>query len=191
MDQETPGVKQGFFYEKVIKPLIEIEGTPESIALGAAVGMFIALTPTIGIQMTVSVIVGTLINRYTRWTMNRIVAVAMCWVSNPVTMLPLYYGYLWLGWILTGRGWMPPFSLEGWQQQFSTYLQRDPSQMTWVDQIKGFVMAGLGELALPMWIGSLIIATLISIPLYPLTLGMVRRYRAHKEAHQKKSEQSE
>ncbi|MCK6512616.1 DUF2062 domain-containing protein [Myxococcota bacterium] len=188
MNQELPGVKQGFFYEKVIKPLIEIEGTPESIALGAAVGMFIALTPTIGIQMTVSVVVGTLINRYTRWTMNRIVAVAMCWVSNPVTMLPMYYGYLWLGWILTGRGWMPPFSLEGWRQQFATYLQRDPSQMTWVDQIKGFVMAGLGELALPMWIGSLIIATLISIPMYPLTLRIVRRYRAHKEAQQKKAE---
>lgn len=181
MSEKESTFKQGFFYQKIIKPLIELEGTPESLALGAAVGMFIALTPTVGIQMTLSIIVGTLINRYTRWTMNRLVAVAMCWVSNPITMLPMYYIYLWLGWILTGRGWMPPMSLEGWQKQFSTYLQRDPSQLTFLDQLKGFVMAGLGELAIPMWVGSLIIATLIAIPTYPITLAIVRRYRASKE----------
>ncbi|MCB9638435.1 MAG: DUF2062 domain-containing protein [Myxococcales bacterium] len=181
MAEKESTLKQGFFYQKVIKPLIEQEGTPESLALGAAVGMFIALTPTVGIQMTVAVITGTLINRYTRWTMNRLVAVAMCWISNPITMLPMYYIDLWLGWILTGRGWMPPMNLEGWQRQFSSYLQRDPSQMTVWDQVKGFVMAGLGELAVPMWIGSLIIATLIAIPTYPVTLAIVRRYRARKD----------
>ena len=165
----------------MILPLLQSEGTPESIALGVAIGLFIALTPTVGIQMTLVLVVGTLINRYTRWQMNRLVGIAMCWVSNPLTMLPMYYGYLWLGWIVTGRGWMPPVSMESWQRQFSSYLQRDPKMMGFWEKLQSFVMAGLGELAIPMWVGSLIIATLLLVPSYLFTLRAVRAHRLRRE----------
>ena len=46
----------------------------------------------------------------------------------------------------------------------------------------------MGELALPMWLGSLIIAVVISIPLYPLTLKAVRSFQ---EEELNSSEQSE
>lgn len=74
-------------YERLIKPIIEIKDSPHSIALGTAIGMWVALTPTVGIQMTVCLIVCTLLKA------NILIAVAMCWISNPITFIPMYYGY--------------------------------------------------------------------------------------------------
>ena len=81
-------------YDKLIKPIFSLKGSPHSIALGLAIGLWWALTPTVGIQMTVSFIFCTVARA------NVPIALAMCWVSNPVTFIPMYYGYYWLGLIL-------------------------------------------------------------------------------------------
>ena len=74
-------------YYRLVKPIFEIKDSPHSIALGLAVGLWISLTPTVGIQMTLALIVCTLLRA------NVLIAVAMCWVSNPITFVPMYYGY--------------------------------------------------------------------------------------------------
>ena len=61
------------------------------LVLRCALGLFVSLTPTVGFQMVLVVVIGTLIRA------NRIVAVILCWISNPVTFLPMYYGYYYLG----------------------------------------------------------------------------------------------
>ena len=78
-----------FFENKYVQRILHINDTPEAIALGAAVGMFIGMTPTVGIQMVLMVIVGTVIRA------NRLAGVAMVYVSNPFTVLPIY----WLAWL--------------------------------------------------------------------------------------------
>lgn len=165
-------------YEKLIRPVFNADDTPESIALACAVGMFVALTPTVGIQMPVAIFIGTLINKYTRRQMNNIVGAAMCWVSNPLTFVPMYYGYLWLGWTLMGRDTSSLLSLSAWQTRLTSYITTtSPSTL---DYVKGFFLAGLGELAAPMWLGSIIIAVVISIPTYPIALRLVRAFQQRK-----------
>lgn len=59
-----------------------------SVANGVALGLFVAFTPTIPFHMVLAA-VGAVCLR-----VNLPVALAACWVSNPVTILPMY----WAGW---------------------------------------------------------------------------------------------
>ncbi|MBU0754233.1 MAG: DUF2062 domain-containing protein [Planctomycetes bacterium] len=78
-------------YDRFIRPIFTINDTPHAVALGVSMGVFIGLTPTVGYQMLLVVLIGTLIRA------NRIVAVLVTWISNPVTAVPLYYAYYWFG----------------------------------------------------------------------------------------------
>ena len=77
--------------------------TEYALARGVAVGIFIGLTPTVGIQ-TLLMLAASLTFRA-----NFPAAFIVSFVSNPFTMAPLYYGFNRLGqWMLS---WIP-FKLE-------------------------------------------------------------------------------
>lgn len=61
------------------------------VARGVAIGLFVALTPTVGVQ-TLLMLGACLLVRA-----NFPVAFGISWISNPVTLAPLYYGYHRLG----------------------------------------------------------------------------------------------
>lgn len=74
------------------------------MARGVAVGLFVALTPTVGFQ-TVLMLAFCMLLRG-----NFIAAFAVSWISNPLTLAPLYLGYYLLGeWIFEPL--LHPFSL--------------------------------------------------------------------------------
>lgn len=147
-----------------IYPLFKQQGSPHSIALGLAVGLWISLTPTVGLQMTMSVIACTVLHA------NIVVAVAMCWISNPVTFIPMYYGYYRLGLAVTHAAPTP------WRE-FQKILQNEPS--FW-DQSMTLLALGFKTVAVPMWLGSLIIATALAIPSYFITYHALIRVRKSK-----------
>lgn len=55
-----------------------------SIAGGLALGLFIAFTPTIPFQMTLAIIGALLLK------VNLPIAIAACWITNPLTAIPIY-----------------------------------------------------------------------------------------------------
>lgn len=68
-------------YERFVK----IRGRPREIALGFALGVFIGMTPTMGIQMPIAVFLAALV----KWS--KISAVFGVWITNPFTA-PFIYG---------------------------------------------------------------------------------------------------
>jgi len=56
----------------------------EALAKGFAVGLFVAFTPTLGIQMLLTCIVILFIPG------NLPIALATCWLTNPITAIPVY-----------------------------------------------------------------------------------------------------
>lgn len=64
-----------------------LRGGPEPMARGIGIGLFIGLTPTIGFQ-TVLMVIGCIVLRG-----NFPAAFAVSWVSNPVTLAPLYWTF--------------------------------------------------------------------------------------------------
>ena len=81
--------------------------TPESIAAGTALGMFIALTPTVGFQMIIAIILATVAR------VNKVAAALLCWITNPLTMWPIYYGCYRLGLLI-----MPDYRLRDVGEKF-------------------------------------------------------------------------
>ena len=86
---ETPNPPRGsirgfvrYFYDRFIR----LHGSPEEVAWGAAVGFFVAMTPTMGIQTLLAVPVAAF------FRINKIAAAATVWLTNPVTA-PFIYGF--------------------------------------------------------------------------------------------------
>ncbi len=157
-----------YFYKKLIRPIFTIRSSPHSIALGLAFGLFIALTPTVGFQMILVVVIGTLIKA------NRIIALVVVWISNPLTFIPMYYGYYSLGgWILGVELW----AFDNFSLKFNEFLTtgEDHGYSTMAREFGS-------EIFYPLWVGSLIIAIVAAIPTYPLTRYALRRAREKKQA---------
>jgi hypothetical protein len=82
----------------LLHKVLHIEDTPHRIALGLAVGMFMAFTPTFGLQLVLTVLVS--------WALraNKVVGLGPVWITNLATIAPIYYGCYWLGEQLLGSG---------------------------------------------------------------------------------------
>lgn len=131
--------------------LIRLRGSPEEIAWGLAIGLFIAMTPTVGLQMMIAVPIATALRG------NPAAAAAGCWLTNPFT-IPFMYGFnYWLG--ATLLGYEASFSIQG---ELTLQMLLDSGSHVWWSLILGGVITGLGSAALAY---------------YP-TIAMVRAGRA-------------
>jgi uncharacterized protein (DUF2062 family) len=64
--------------------IVAIHATPRQIALGVALGSFIAFTPLIGLQIIIAALVATVLGA------SRKAAMLAVWISNPLTMGPIF-----------------------------------------------------------------------------------------------------
>ena len=71
--------------------LIRLRAEPNDIAKGFALGIFIGMTPTFGIQMVIAVFLAMLLEE------NKIAAAVGVWITNPLTIPPIYAATYWLG----------------------------------------------------------------------------------------------
>jgi len=69
----------------VYQRFIKIRGRPEDIAWGMAIGLFIGMTPTIGIQIYIAVFIASILKK------SKITAAIGVWITNPIT-IPFFYG---------------------------------------------------------------------------------------------------
>ncbi|MDA8140453.1 MAG: DUF2062 domain-containing protein [Desulfobacteraceae bacterium] len=80
---------------KLYQEFKSLQGDPHFVAMGAAIGVFVAITPTIPLHTTIAVGLAFLFN------CSKPAAAIAVWVSNPVTIPLFYYGSFKLGtWIL-------------------------------------------------------------------------------------------
>ena len=97
------------------------------------------------------------------------IGLPIVWISNPATIVPIYYfcyfvGRMMLGWQAVHRDWwvhlaQPP---PGWWETITFYWSR-------------FV-----EIAAPLWLGCSVIGLLLAYPTYYCLYYLVRNYRLKK-----------
>jgi uncharacterized protein (DUF2062 family) len=73
-----------------------LNGDPHYVAMGMAVGVFVAVTPTIPFHMAIAVALAFALKA------SKPAAVIGVWFSNPITVPPLYYGSYKLGMLMLG-----------------------------------------------------------------------------------------
>jgi len=148
--------------EKLVQPFRVARGSPKAMARGVSMGLWVSFTPTVGFQMLIVALLAVPLRA------NVAVALAMVWISNPITVIPLYFAYYWLGTIVLG---VPPLLYADLRGLLRALFATDPGSI-----VAAFRTLGT-EVGLPMLVGSFWIATVAAALAYPMTLRWARRRR--------------
>lgn len=148
---------------ELLRYVLSLEDTPHAIALGTAIGMFIGLTPTVGVQMLIVIAVYYLCLPFFRF--NAKAAFVTVYISNPLTMLPLYWfdyrvGQIFFGGDVTKEQLGEILTYEGFAEWWSTILTL-------------FV-----ELGWTMLAGSLIVGAVGGLLSYPLMRYLLHLFQS-------------
>ncbi|MED5519599.1 MAG: DUF2062 domain-containing protein, partial [Pseudomonadota bacterium] len=92
MLEKSSGLRRLLRY-RLIVPILRGRKASQFTARGAAVGLAVAMTPTVGVQMIFCAGLWMLLRAIKpAWGFNLIVACAWTWITNVFTVGPFYYG---------------------------------------------------------------------------------------------------
>lgn len=147
--------------------LMMLNDTPHSIAMGVAVGFFVGVTPTMGVQM----LIVALISMFVR--LNRTAGCTLVWLTNPLTMLPVCFANYMVG------TWLLRIQPRG-RTFFVSEIQRAYAYEQWYERLwlmlKAFGRLSV-DLAWPLWLGSVVVGIAGAVPLYFIVRKVVISYR--------------
>lgn len=147
--------------------LIALESSPRAIALGAAVGIFVAFSPAIGLHMLLAAALATLLRA------NPIPAAAMAWISNPLTIPPIFTLTYKIGIIF----WTPRSEL-GIEAQLKRLIQltRQSEAGSLTEPLQEAMQLGT-DCLMPLLIGGAMLGLALAALSYPVVLWAVIRAR--------------
>lgn len=122
-----------------------LRGLPDEIAKGVALGIFVGMTPTFGIQMGIALALAYLFRQ------NRLAAVLGVWITNPLTAPVIYAVEYELGRLLLG---LPRFGLPK-ELSFQAY-----AELGW-------------NIMAPLWVGGILGGVLLGALAYFVTLRLI------------------
>jgi uncharacterized protein len=159
----------------VVHRILHADDSPHRLALGIALGIFVAWTPTIGLQMAIVVLLATALRANNR------VGIAIVWLSNPLTLIPIYLPNYWVGHNLLKLFFDRPkpdysaltqvladlFGLEN----FFTHFYR---ASFWREMWDLFL-----NISIDLWFGSLIVGLFLGTTSYIISYKLIVWYRTH------------
>ncbi|MBF0279295.1 MAG: DUF2062 domain-containing protein [SAR324 cluster bacterium] len=164
-------------YEHLILPIINSVAPIKQVCWGGSIGLFVGLTPTMGIQMYIVAAIWAVCWYVFRFRFYLPVGVALVWISNPITFLPLYYIFLMIGNTFFQLMQWPIVSLD-WQT-FHQKFQKMSDESIWKIIEEGSHLL-LIDLGLPMLVGSFFVAIPSAVIFYFATGALLTRYRKFK-----------
>jgi uncharacterized protein (DUF2062 family) len=153
---------KAFFIYRVL----HVDDTPHRIALGVAIGMFITWTPTVGFQMLLVLALSWLLGA------NKLVGVPFVWISNPATLVPIFYPNYLLGKLVLGSNCEDPNFTEA--MAFSG---------TWLETVQNW-WAATWQVFWPLWVGSIIVGGCLGLISYGVIYYAVIKYRKKRHRHE-------
>ena len=145
--------------------ILHADDPPHRLALGIAIGIFVTFLPLIGLQMLLSVLLAWICRA------NKLVGVPLVWISNPFTMVPIYYPCYMLGCKLLGR------ASDQWQEVYPNFISMlTDAEATW-GQIFHFCWTNLLDFVAPLFLGSFVVASTLGVLAYYVSLYAIRSYR--------------
>jgi uncharacterized protein len=150
----------------LIKRLLKIEDTSERTAMAYSVGVFLGFSPFLGFHTLMGVAVAFL------FRLNRVAVLLGVWSNTPWWIVPYYIA-------ATGLGlWMTGLRIDRGVVMRTFQLARDQGILGsdfWEH------LMSQGGLALSFTIGSSILAVLLALVAYPLSLRWIKFYRSHRK----------
>ena len=163
----------------IVHYILQLDGSPHSIALGVFMGFLIGMTPTIGLQMISYIALCAVTGA------NRISGMIPIWTSNPVTAVPLYYFNWRVGvFVMTGR-------LDGdgtSREELANLIANAPGQdMPFYERITSAEFWNLlfdlfVALGAELWVGCIFVGLVLGALGYWATYEGVKAYRRRQAA---------
>ena len=148
--------------------LLHLDDTAHQIAMGAAIGVLIALTPTIGLQMLLVLLATSAVRA------NKVAGLPMPWITNPVTILPIFSLNYVVGHALVGGPGPQQFI-----KRLTTLMEQAAAHdLPWLDWLKGWWHLMI-DMAAPLWVGSLIVGVAAGLVAYGIMYYLITVYRRH------------
>ncbi len=154
----------------IVTRILGLHDTPHRIAWGVFLGFVVAFTPTVGVQMMLFVVVATVLRS------NKVSGLPVVWLTNPLTVVPIYYSCWRIGAFLLGtdddpeRGQEIIDRLAGAEESFSV------SRMVEGD-FWGEIFRTMWELGAELWLGGVLVGVVLGGIFYPVTIFAVNAYR--------------
>lgn len=153
---------------RLIAWLHMLDGSPEAIGRGTALGLFVAFTPTIGFQVALAALLAPLLRA------NVPVAIAMVWVTNPATMGPAFAFTYAIGRLFWGG---PP------QHEADREIAEAIDDVAEHEVLEGwsrfYDFLGTGQdIVVPLVIGGVIVGAAVGLFAYVVTVRIVRAHRS-------------
>lgn len=142
---------------------MSLPGSADRISRGAALGFFIGWLPLVGLQMGLSLGLCAI----TRASF--VASLPGVWLSNPVTMVPMYWFINRVGAHFVGKA-------IGWEQMEEIW--RHVSTLGIMDGTK-YLFVETAGVTFSMLVGGTIIGIINALIAYPVVGYLVRRYQAH------------
>jgi len=153
----SPPIKQSRwrrYLKRIYERFVKIRGEPHKIALGFSLGLFVGMSPSMGVQMPIAIFIAALL----KW--NKISSAAGVWIKNPLTAPFIYSITYFTGARILGikKGFHPPAEMDiGLLEKFA---QKAP------------------EIIWALLLGGLIIGIPLAVAGYYLSLAAVKQYQA-------------
>ena len=152
--------------QNLIKKLLHIEDTPERTALAYSIGVFLGFSPFLGLHTLAGLVIAFLFG------LNRVAVLLGVWTNTPWWIIPYYMVATWVGMRVTG------FQIEKviLKKLFQMEMDREFLSSDFWSQV-----ASQWGLLLSFMIGSLILAILLGLVAYPLSLRCIKFYRSRRK----------
>ena len=160
---------------RLVIPILRGRGAAHATSRGCGVGLAVAMTPTVGIQMAVCVMIWAVVRAIKpAWQFNLIVACGWTWVTNVFTVPPIYYAFLATGRLMLGKG-DGLYGFADFQQDLDKVMAIETQGMDWL----WVYLVGFFELwGLPMFVGCVPWAIVFGWGGYVWSLRFLRNFRS-------------
>jgi len=158
---------KGQFLE-IWNKLIHLNASPHSIALGLAIGIFVGFLPIMGVQMVVVLFVAFPFRKA-----NKVAAVSGVWITNPLTVIPIYMFIYWMGTFFYPKDGVLNYTV--FSDKFTSIL----NEGSFIDKTREFFSLGT-DIFVPMFIGGAVVGVIGAVITYFLTKSFVTAYRGEK-----------
>jgi hypothetical protein len=159
----------------VLRWLFRLRGSSKAVAGGLALGVFIAITPTIGLQVVLAALLATIFN------LNRPAAIITVWITNPFTIPVIFTFNYWVGTMFFSG---PPVSDVA--KRLFDFVKQMASFDLWqmIDQFTAFMQLGQ-EVLIPLATGSIMVSSCMAAVIYVVSKRILDAYFARRERKRK------
>ena len=165
---------------RLIIPVLRSPEAADYTARGVFVGLLVALTPTVGLQMAIVAGIWAVVRvvRPSR-DFNVVVGMIWTWLTNVLTVPPIYYAFLVTGEGMLGR-WGETGGYAIFQERLVKLLQTDT---TFLESLLVYVVGIFDAWGMPMMIGCLPWAISGAFLGYWWSRRLIHRFQNRRQSH--------